>query len=84
MLDYKILKPGDKLEFKGSRPIWFANVLKNAGKLVVGQEYTIRSVEPASSWCCIKLEEFPETEVFGDDWFSLSFFTRKNEDIQKT
>lgn len=78
-MDYKNLKVGDKLEFKGANVIWFKNVARNAEKLVIGQIYTVRAVEPASSWCCIKLDEFPETEVFGDDWFSLSFFKLPNE-----
>ena len=67
-------KPGDKLQFTGKTFAFHTNVIENGKKLLLGQEYTVRAVEVASSWCLIKLMEFPETSVFGGDWFALSFF----------
>ncbi len=74
-------KIGDKLKFTGLKQAFHTNVIKNGGKLKLGEYYTVRKVDVASSWCCIFLEEFPETEVFGDDWFSLAFFERPNKGI---
>ena len=71
-------KIGDKLKFTGKTFAFHTNVMKNADKLLLGQEYTVREVDVASSWCLIKLQEFPETEVYGEDWFSLSFFDWKS------
>ncbi len=72
-MDFTQAKPGDKVIFRSIPKIWFVNVIKNSEKLEIGKEYTIREIEVASSWCCIKLEEFSEGE-FGDDWFSASSF----------
>jgi hypothetical protein len=67
-------KPGDKLKFLGKRRCFHGNVEKNGDKLTVGDFYTVREVDVASSWICIFLEEFPETDKFGEDWFALHFF----------
>jgi hypothetical protein len=75
-------KLGDKLQFTGETFAFHNNVVRNARKLLLGQEYTVRAVEVASSWCLIKLMEFPETNVFGDDWFSLSFFEWPNKGLK--
>jgi hypothetical protein len=62
--------PGDKLTYKGVHTFWFTNIIKNAeNNLVRGKEYTLKKIDVASSWCCIKLEET------GDIEYSLSFFT---------
>ncbi len=62
--------PGDKVIFKGvTHPFWFTNIVDNANNLLkIGKEYTLKLVEPASSWVCIRLEEFPDHD------FSLHFF----------
>lgn len=75
-------KPGDKLQFTGKTFAFHTNVMKNADKLLLGQIYEVRAVEVSSSWCLIKLREFPETGVFGDDWFSLSFFEWPNKGLK--
>lgn len=70
-------KPGDKLKFKGKTRCFHTNVEENGEKLEKlgrGLEYTVREIDVASSWTLIKLEQFPETDKFGEDWFSLSFF----------
>jgi hypothetical protein len=67
-------KPGDKLKFLGKRRCFHINTEANADKLTVGNFYTVRECSPASSWCLIKLLEFPETDKFGEDWFALHFF----------
>ena len=67
-------KPGDKLKFLGKRRCFHSNVENNADKLIPGETYEVRAVEVASSWCLIKLVQFPETDKFGEDWFALHFF----------
>ena len=62
--------PGDKLKYKGTHTFWFVDIIKNAeDNLVRGKEYTLKSIDVASSWCSITLEET------GDIHYSLSFFT---------
>lgn len=74
MINIYQVRPGDKIVFKGFVAHWFNNIKRNSEKLVIGQSYTVRYVEIASSWTLVKLEEFPETEIHGDDWFCLGTF----------
>lgn len=61
--------PGTKIRYKGTDTFWFTDIIKNAeNNLEVGKEYTIKSISPASSWCEVKVEKFPEISL------SLSFF----------
>jgi hypothetical protein len=61
--------PGSKIKYKGTHTFWFTNIIKNAeDNLEVGKEYTIKSIAPASSWCEVKVQEFPEISL------ALSFF----------
>ena len=56
------------------RALWFSDIIKNAEELlVVGQIYTLTSISPASSWCCVELAEFPGKK------FALSFFTQVHD-----
>ena len=67
-------KVGSKLRFKEVRALWFSDIIKNAEELlVVGQIYTLTSISPASSWCCVELAEFPGKK------FALSFFTQVHD-----
>lgn len=60
---------GDKLIYKGTHVFWFLDIIKNAeDNLVVGKEYTLKTIDVASSWCSITLKET------GDLHYSLSFF----------
>ena len=62
--------PGDKLKYKGTHTFWFTDIIQNAqNSLVRGKEYTLKTINVASSWCCITLEETGSKE------YSLSFFT---------
>lgn len=62
--------PGAKLKYKGPHVFWFANMVRDAqNNLVVGKEYTLKTIRVWSSWCCITLEETGNLE------FPLSFFT---------
>ncbi len=61
-------KKGDKIQFIGAKFAFHSNVLENGKKLTVGEVYTVADCEPFSSWCMVKVEEFPE------DKLSLSFF----------
>ena len=62
--------PGTKLKYKGIHIFWFTDIIANAEKnLVVGKEYTLKSIDVASSWCSITLEET------GDIHYALSFFS---------
>jgi hypothetical protein len=62
--------PGDKVIFKGVKSrFWFTDIVDNANTLLeIGKQYTLKMVEPASSWVCVRLEEFPEHD------FALYFF----------
>jgi len=61
--------PKSKVVFNGSKLFWFTNMIKNADdNLVIGQEYTLKTVEVASSSCIITLQET------GDLQYSLSWF----------
>jgi len=63
-------QPGAKVVYKGTHMFWFTNLIKNAkDNLVVGNTYTLKTVEIASSWVGVTLEET------GDLEFALSFFT---------
>ena len=62
-------KPGSKIRYRGTTQFWFANIIANADReLRIGEVYTLKSIELASSWACITLEETGDTE------FSLGFF----------
>ena len=62
-------KPGAKLRYRGTGPFWFTNIIENAEReLCIGETYTLRTIELASSWACITLEET------GDHEFALRFF----------
>jgi hypothetical protein len=62
--------PGTKLKYKGTHIFWFTDIIKNAeDNLVKGKEYTLKTIDVASSWCSITLEET------GDIHYSLSFFS---------
>lgn len=50
---------------------WFIDVKENAKKLEVGQEYTVKKCDPASSWCPVEIEEIEGT-------FCLSCFEWKH------
>ena len=63
-------KVGSKAAYKGTHMFWFTNIIKDAEELLgVGKEYTVAKLVLASSWCGVRLEEFP------DKVFALSFFT---------
>ena len=63
-------KPGDKLKYKGTTWLWFEDIIKNAkDNLVVGNTYTLKTIQINSSWCNITLEET------GDLEYSLGFFS---------
>ncbi len=67
-------KPGTKVKYKGTHMFWFTNMIENAKKnLVVGQEYTLKTVDIASSWVRVQLEET------GDLDYALSFFTYESK-----
>lgn len=61
-------------QIKASRVIehhWFKDVIENSKKLEIGQYYTVKKCEPASSWCPVEIEEVEGT-------FCLSAFEWKN------
>lgn len=61
--------PGTRIRYKGTHKFWFTDIMKNAeDNLEIGKEYTIKSISPASSWCEVVVEEFPEMSL------ALSFF----------
>jgi hypothetical protein len=63
-------KAGSKVTFNGTRAFWFFNIIKDANDLLeIGKEYTITKIEPASSWCAVVLQEFPEHR-FALNWFA--------------
>lgn len=63
-------KTGSKATFNGSTKFWFTNIIKDAKELLeVGNVYTIRKIELASSWCAVILEEFPDKK-FALNWFT--------------
>ena len=62
---------GEKI--KASRVIehhWFSDVIENSKKLSIGNYYTVKSCDPASSWCPVEIEEI-------DGTFCLSSFEWK-------
>lgn len=67
-------KAGSKVTFTGSHMFWFVNIVKDANELLeIGKEYTVDKLVLSSSWCGVRLEEFP------DKVFALSFFTYEKE-----
>lgn len=63
-------KVGDKVIFKGTKPFWYRDMIAEAdAHLVVGGEYTLRSVSAASSWTAVTLEERHPSEIFNYSWF---------------
>jgi hypothetical protein len=62
-------KPGAKLRYRGTCLFWFTDIIANAEReLVVGEIYTLKTIEIFSSWASITLEETGETE------FAFGFF----------
>lgn len=67
-------KKGSKVIYKGTHHFWFTNIIKDAETLLeIGKEYTVAELKLASSWCGVRLEEFP------DKLFALSFFNYEKE-----
>ena len=65
---------GSKAKYRGTHMFWFKDIVKDANELLEpDREYTIIKLELASSWCGVRLEEFP------DKLFSLSFFDYPKE-----
>jgi len=64
-------QPGAKVVFKKAQEqFWFTDIIKNAkDNLVKGNTYTLKTVDIASSWVEVTLEET------GDIPYALSFFT---------
>jgi len=64
-------KPGDKVTYKEAQDFfWFTDIIKNAkDNLVKGKTYTLKTVDIASSWVEVTLEET------GDTQYALCFFT---------
>ena len=68
-------KAGSKVTYNGTHKFWFTNITKDAEDLLeIGKEYTVSKLELASSWCGVRVEEFP------DKLFALSFF-KYNKDL---
>jgi hypothetical protein len=62
-------KAGAKLRFKQSHSFPYTDMAANADQeLTVGEVYTLKTIELASSWAAITLEEKPEMR------FSLGYF----------
>jgi hypothetical protein len=52
-------------------PFWFTTIVRDAVELLEeGVEYTVKNVNPASSWCAVVLEEKPAKE-FNLGWFDI-------------
>lgn len=68
MESYRYPKIGDKVKFVKVKPFWFIDMIENAKNLIVGREYTIKSVKINSSWICVKFKETGELE-FNYSWF---------------
>jgi hypothetical protein len=67
-------KVGSKVTYEGTHHFWFTSIIKDANELLeVGKEYTVLKLVLASSWCGVRLEEFP------DKVFALSFFNYDKE-----
>lgn len=63
--------PGTKLKYNGERIHWFDDMRQSVrDNLVIGEIYTLKTCQPASSWCPVTLEET------GDLKFELSWFTK--------
>ncbi|CAN5584349.1 hypothetical protein BH20ACI4_BH20ACI4_02000 [soil metagenome] len=74
----KFPKPGAKLRYRGTNQFWFTNIIANAEReLRIGEIYTLKNIELASSWASITLEETGDTE------FSLGFFDDLSASNQK-
>ena len=62
-------KPGARLRYCGTHTFWFTDVIANAEReLQVGMTYTLNSIELASSWAKITLNETRDVP------YSLGFF----------
>lgn len=65
-------KVGEKIKAIRSIDVhWFRNVIENSKKLKIGETYTVKKCDPASSWCPVEIEEIEGT-------FCLSCFDWKN------
>lgn len=72
-------KPSAKLRYRGTNKFWFTDIIANAEReLSIGEIYTLKSIELASSWACVTLEET------GDIEFSLGFFDDLSASNQNT
>lgn len=64
-------KPGAKLRYLGPREFWFTSILANAEReLEFGKVYTLKTIELASDWASVTLEETGDTEfasIFFED-----------------
>jgi hypothetical protein len=62
-------KPGDKLKFLGAgRYHFFTSVIEEGKKLKIGDVFTVKKCEPASSWCPIYFEETGDA-ILEASWF---------------
>ena len=62
-------KAGAKIRYIGAHGFWFTDIIAKAEReLVVGEIYTLKTIELYSSWASITLEET------GDHEFALGFF----------
>ena len=62
-------KAGAKVRYIGTHVFWFTDIIANAEReLVVGEIYTLKTIELYSSWASVTLEET------GDHEFALGFF----------
>lgn len=62
-------KAGARIRYIGTHEFWFTDIIANAeSELVVGEIYTLKTIELYSSWASITLEET------GDQEFALGFF----------
>ena len=62
------LKIANKARFLGVSPYFFADIMENGNKLVVGNTYTVSSKKVLSSHTIITLEETGGLE-YNDHWF---------------
>lgn len=69
LLKGRFPRPGAKLRYRGAHLSMFTNLAANAEReLKLGETYTLKMIQLASSWACVTLEETGDTE------FQLNFF----------
>lgn len=87
-MDLKLPKLDQKVRFKKQPKFhFFTNVLEDSKMLNVGQEYTVRWIEVASSHTQVWLNEFLPENINGYDshrrpYFSLNDFEWEDEEKQ--